>query len=251
MKIFLRVLKYRLCAMSVPLRAEFTQSDVLQDIQDLYAIRLQLHEALEMRSIADRQRKETESELMKLVAVSREREEYIVRLTTEINSIKEEYVKKLSISEAEINRLKKVVKERDLSIKGLEFELHAARQREIISRQKLEHLTSLSAQQHSMSVSTQQAISSTKIDCESRSVATDKEGLLLEESKILEHPRNVKVTVFRRHSSVTTGRVSEDDDAGGTGITDIFKNMEVSFSSQFKGLQEQFFSSSSTTKSSQ
>jgi hypothetical protein len=223
------------------MRAEFSQRDVVQDIQDLYAIRMQLQEAIEMRSLAERKRQEAENELMRLAAIAHEREDYILKLTSEINSTRQDSAKKLGEYENEINRLKKVVKERDLSIKGLEFELNGARQREIVSRQKLEHSSSTSA--HRIAVSQGIKVS----DGETSTVHQD-EHRTVEEIKT-SGSQNVKVSMFRRHSSVVTGRMTSDESSGGMGITDIFKNMEVSLSSQIQGFQQQLFSNP-TTKSS-
>ena len=223
------------------MQAQFTQQDVLQDIQDLYAIRNQLHEALERRALAEKQRQEAENEVMRLASISRDREEYISRLTIEITGSKQDQAKKLEEYEAEIIRLKRVLKERDLSIKGLEFELNASRQREIVTRQKLEHSSALSA--HKISI-----VDRESIGINQGSEHSETAGHEAISSSINENSRT-NVKTFRRHSSVVTGRTLVDENPSDAGFTGIFKTMEVSFSSQIQGIQQQFFSSTVKTSS--
>jgi hypothetical protein len=238
--------------MSAPLRSEFTQQEVLQDIQDLYNIKLQLQDALDKRYFAERQMQEAENEVIKLATLAREREDYIVKLTREVNFVKEDCGRKFDDVQREITRLKTVVKDRDLSIKGLEWELNGSRQRELMSRQKLEYFMSLSAQ-----TNTQAMMFAGKSEyVESGAVGThevQEEGFhksqVTESSSALD--KNTKLRMTRRHSSVITGRANGDEKSGDLDLSGMLKNMEVSFSSKIQGLQQQFFSTTVTTTSSQ
>ncbi len=84
-----------------------------------------------------------ENEIIELAHLAREREDCIVKLTREVHFVEEDYGRKIGDVQREITRFKSVVEERDLSIKGLEWELKKSRQRELMSRQKLEHCVCL------------------------------------------------------------------------------------------------------------